>query len=275
MRSGSSPSSHRRFDATRRELLAARAERQARIDAGELPDFLPETRDVRDGDWRVAPVPRRPPGPPRRDHRPGRPQDGHQRAQLRRALLHGRLRGRQLADLAKQPRRAGQPDRRDRADDRVRRPARRPTALGESPAPLLVRPRGWHLPERHVAGRRRADLRRPLRLRPVRLPQRRAGSLDRGSGPYLYLPKLESHLEARLWNDVFCFARGRARPPARHDQGDRPDRDDPGRVRDGRDPLRAARPRGRAQRRPLGLHLQHHQEVPERGRSSCCPIARR
>ena len=86
--------------------------------------------------------------------------------------------------------------------------------------------------------------------------------LERGSGPYFYLPKLESHLEARLWNDVFVLAQDALGIAAGHDPRDRPDRDDPRRVRDGRDPLRAARPLRRAERRPLGLHLQRDQEVP-------------
>ena len=84
--------------------------------------------------------------------------------------------------------------------------------------------------------------------------------------PYFYLPKLESHLEARLWNDVFVLAAGRARVPARHDQRHGARSRHPGRVRDGRDPLRAARALRRPERRPLGLHLQHHQEVPRPAR---------
>ena len=76
---------------------------------------------------------------------------------------------------------------------------------------------------------------------------------------------MESHLEARLWNDVFVARPGRARHPAGHDPRDRADRDLPGRVRDGGDPLRAARALGRAQRRPLGLHVQRDQEVPHPG----------
>ena len=69
-------------------------------------------------------------------------------------------------------------------------------------ATLLVRPRGWHLAEKHVLVDGEPISAQPLRLRPLLLPQRRA-LLARGSGPYFYLPKLESHLEARLWNDVF------------------------------------------------------------------------
>ena len=93
---------HRRFDDKRRDLLAARAERQKRFDAGELPDFPPETRHIRDNDsWRVAPIPadltdRR------GNHRPGRPQDDRQCAQFRRHPLHGRFRGREFTDLGKQ-----------------------------------------------------------------------------------------------------------------------------------------------------------------------------
>ena len=95
--------------------------------------------------------------------------------------------------------------------------------------------------------------------------------LARGTGPYFYLPKLESHLEARLWNDVFVLAQAALGHPARHDQGHGADRDDPRRVRDGRDPLRAARALGGPQLRPLGLHLQLHQEVPRATRRCVLP----
>ena len=85
--------------------------------------------------------------------------------------------------------------------------------------------------------------------------------LDRGSGPYFYLPKMESHLEARLWNDVFVHAQDALGIPQGTHPRHRADRDLPGRVRDGGDPLRAARPLRRPQRRPLGLHVQRHQEA--------------
>ena len=74
-------------------------------------------------------------------------------------------------------------------------------------------------------------------------------------------PELESHLEAALWRDAFVMAE-MPRARARHDQGHRPDRDDPRRLRDGRDPLRAARPRRGPERGPLGLHLLGHQALP-------------
>ena len=120
---------------------------------------------------------------------------------------------------------------------------------------LFVRPRGWHLEERHfeVDGAPMSGSLFDFGLYFLRNHGR--------NGRYFYLPKLESHLEARLWNDVFVFAQERLGVAPRDDQGDRPDRDDPRGVRDGRDPPRAARALGRPQRRPLGLHLQRHQEA--------------
>ena len=91
------------------------------LDAGELPDFLAETREIREADWTIAPAPA-----DLQDRRveitgPDRPQDGDQRAQLGREDVHGGLRGRQLADVGEHDRGPGEPDRRDRAHDRVRR----------------------------------------------------------------------------------------------------------------------------------------------------------
>ena len=97
----------------------------------------------------------------------------------------------------------------------------------------------------------------------------------KGTGPYFYLPKLENHLEARLWNDVFIMAQRELGLPGRHGQGHGADRDHPRRLRDGRDPLRAARPYRRAQLRAVGLHLQLHQEVPQPARFRLArPVAR-
>ena len=133
---------------------------------------------------------------------------------------------------------------------------------GRRPRTLVVRPRGWHLIESHVLVDGAPISASPVRLRDVPVPHG-AAALDAGSGPYLYLAKLEWHHEARLWNDVFLHAQDGARDPARVDPGDGPHRDDPRRLRDGRDPLRAARARRGPQRRPLGLPLQRHQEVPD------------
>ena len=133
--------------------------------------------------------------------------------------------------------------------------------LNEQTATLLVRPRGWHLPESHVLvdGEPMSGSLFDFGLFMFHSARR---ALANGTGPYFYLPKLESHLEARLWNDVFLHAQDAVGIPRGHDPRDRPDRDDPRRVRDGGDPLRAARALRRAERRPLGLHLQRDQEVP-------------
>jgi malate synthase len=195
---------HRRFDGTRRELLAARAERQARIDAGELPGFLPETREVRESDWRVAPV-------------PADLQD--RRVEItgpvdRKMVINALNSGARcfMADFED----ANSPTWRNNLEgqanliDAIERTIELDTGektyrLGDDPAVLLVRPRGWHLPERHVLvdGDQVAGGLFDFGLYLFHNGRR---LLDRGSGPYLYLPKLECHLEARLWNDVFDFA---------------------------------------------------------------------
>ncbi len=135
--------------------------------------------------------------------------------------------------------------------------------LAENPATLLVRPRGWHLPERHpiVDGEPVSGALFDFGLYVFHCARRLLGT---GTAPYFYLPKLESHLEARLWNDVFGFAQDALGHPAGDDQGDGADRDPAGRVRDGRDPVRAPRALRRAQRRPLGLHLLVDQVLPGR-----------
>ena len=141
------------------------------------------------------------------DHRPRRAEDDDQRAQLRRAGVHGRHRG--LADSptwAQRGRRRSRPSSTRSAGPspstaRTGKAYRLATRCGG----LLVRPRGWHLPESPCAGRRQADECQPVRRRALSLPQRR-GAARRGSGPYFYLPKLESQLEAALWNDVFVHA---------------------------------------------------------------------
>ena len=120
-------------------------------------------------------------------------------------------------------------------------------ALDDEVAVLLVRPRGWHLLEKHVEVDGQ-PVSASLFDFGVYLQRNAERLLERGTGPYFYLPKLESHLEARLWNDAFLLAQERLGPPAGHDQGDRPRGDDPRRVRDGGDPLRAPRALGGAER---------------------------
>jgi malate synthase len=203
---------HRRFDGERRELLAARLERQARIDAGELPDFLPETRDVREGDWRVAPAP--------------------SDLQDRRVEITGPVDRKMVINALNSGARcfmadfedANSPTWRNNLDgqanliDAIERTIEFDTGektyrLGDDPAVLLVRPRGWHLPERHllVDGEEISGGLFDFGLYVFHNGRRLLG---KGSGPYLYLPKLESHLEARLWNDVFDFTEDELELPA-------------------------------------------------------------
>ncbi len=194
---------HRRFDARRRELLRARAERQARLDAGELPDFLPQTEHVRDGDWQVAPLP--PDLQDRRVEITG-PVD-------RKMVINALNSGARcfMADFedATTPTWTNLLDGQANLIDAIDRTIELSTgektyALGDDPATLLVRPRGWHLPERHVVARGE-PISGSLFDFGLYLFHNGRRLLDRGTGPYLYLPKLESHLEARLWNDVFDF----------------------------------------------------------------------
>jgi len=194
----------RRFGPERQRLLAARVERQARLDAGELPDFLAETREVREGDWRVAQAP--PDLQDRRVEITG-PVD-------RKMVINALNSGARvfMADFedANSPTWAnnvdGQVNLRDAVDGTISLDTGEKTyELGESPAVLVVRPRGWHLPERHVLvdGESVAGSLFDFGLYVF---HNGARALERGTGPYFYLPKLESHLEARLWNDVFDCA---------------------------------------------------------------------
>ena len=123
-----------------------------------------------------------------------------------------------------------------------------------------MRPRGWHLVERHfeVDGQ---PISASLFDFGLYLLRNHEALRAIGSGPYFYLPKLESHLEARLWNRVFERAQDELGIAARHDPRDGADRDDPRRVRDGRDPLRARAARDRPERGPLGLPVQRDQEA--------------
>jgi malate synthase len=195
---------HRRFDARRQELLAARAERQQAFDAGALPDFLPETAQIRDGDWTVAPIPAD--LMDRRVEITG-PTD-------RKMVINALNSGAKvfMADFedATAPTWAnlieGQANLYDywRGGLSFDDPATgKHYAVGDEPAVLMVRPRGWHLDERHlgVAG--------ALFDFGLYLWHNAHPALEAGSGPYFYLPKLESRHEAALWSDVFAFAEER------------------------------------------------------------------
>jgi malate synthase len=196
---------HRHFDARRRELLAARDRRYAALAAGGTLAFLDETQHVRDGDWQVAP-----PAPGLVDRRVEitGPTD---RKMTINALNSGAKVW--LADFedANTPLWRNMIEGQLNLRDAVRReidftsPEGRSYALGDDIATIVVRPRGWHLPEKHllVDGERISAGLFDFGLYFFHCAQ---AQIDAGRGPYFYLPKMESHLEARLWNDVFVRA---------------------------------------------------------------------
>ncbi len=196
---------HRRFDARRRELLARRSVRQAEFDAGILPDFLSDTEEIRFGSWSVAPT----------------PEDLQQRwveitGPVDRKMMIGALNSGADAFMADfedslSPTWANVVQGQINARDAVRReitfenPDGSVRRLNDQIATLLIRPRGWHLDEKHVT----VDgepISASLFDAGLYLFHNAAERIARGTGPYFYLAKLESHLEARLWNDVFRAA---------------------------------------------------------------------
>ncbi|OUM85737.1 MAG: malate synthase A [Bacillus thermozeamaize] len=199
---------HRKFDATRIALLKKRAERQAELDAGKRPTFLPETEHIRQSDWTISPIP--------------------DDLQDRRVEITGPVDRKMIINALNSGAKVFMADFEDATAptwenvvggqinlrDAVNRtidfvsPEGKEYRLNDEIATLVVRPRGWHLLEKHV----RVD------------GQPMSGSLfdfglyffhnaktliEKGTGPYFYLPKMESHLEARLWNDVFLYAQER------------------------------------------------------------------
>jgi malate synthase len=193
------------FGGARSELLAARAERQERLLAGERPDFLPGTAAIRGGDWRVAPVPA-----DLQDRRVEITGPAGDRKMVVNALNSGARM--YMADFedANSPTWENVVGGQQNLTDALERTISVETpeksySLNDEVAVLLVRPRGWHLVERHVevAGR---PVSASLFDFGVYLQRNAERLLERGTGPYFYLPKLESHHEARLWNDVFCLA---------------------------------------------------------------------
>jgi malate synthase len=196
---------HRRFDATRRSLIERRRERQAERDAGAALDFLPDTQEVREGDWRVAPAPEG-----LRDRRVEitGPTD---RKMVINALNSG-ARG-FMADFedSNSPTWSnvvgGQGNLTDAIEGSIEftSPEGKEYRLGEDVATLLIRPRGWHLPERHllVDGEPAAGAFVDFGLYVFHNARR---LLESGRPVAFYLPKMESHIEARLWNEVFVHA---------------------------------------------------------------------
>ncbi|MGH7720142.1 MAG: malate synthase A [Gemmatimonadaceae bacterium] len=194
----------RQFRATRRDLLARRAARQGELDAGALPDFLAATAPVRQRDWRVAAA------PPALHDRRVEITGPVERKMMINALNSGAKVF--MADLedALSPTWSNVVEGQANLMDAVRRTltfasAEKEYRLSERTATLLVRPRGWHLTEKHL----RVDgesVSASLTDFGLYFFHNARELLERGAGPYFYLPKLESHLEARLWNDVFNFA---------------------------------------------------------------------
>jgi malate synthase len=196
----------RRFNPRRVELLAARVERQTRLDAGEKPDFLEETRTLRESEWTVAAI-------------PADLQD--RRVEItgpvdRKMIINALNSGAKvfMADFedSNTPTWANQIDGQINLIDAVRKTitfsdlaAGKEYKLNERTAVLFVRPRGWHLEEGHVLvdGQPMSGSLFDFGLYFFHNAKELLGN---GSGPYFYLPKLESHREARLWNDVFEFA---------------------------------------------------------------------
>ncbi len=195
----------RQFGGRREALLRERDARQARIDAGEMPDFPAATRAVREGSWQVAPAPA--PLLDRRVEITG-PTD---RKMVINALNSGA--STYMADFedANTPTWhnmvEGQVNLIDAIERRIefQNPDGRTYRLNEKVATLIVRPRGWHLVEKHllVDGKPVSGSLFDFGLYFFHNAKR---LLAKGLGPYFYLPKLESHLEARLWRDVFAFA---------------------------------------------------------------------
>src|SRR3989449_3106401 len=195
----------RTFADRREELLQRRARRQIEINGGKMPDFLPETEHIRQGTWTIAPI-------------PADLQD--RRVEItgpseRKMIINGLNSGASafMADFedALSPTWEnivlGQANLRDAVNRTISftGPEGKEYALNDKIATLLVRPRGWHLPEKHVLidGR---EIPGGLFDFGLYFFHNVKTLLEKGTGPYFYLPKLESHLEARLWNDVFVLA---------------------------------------------------------------------
>jgi malate synthase len=196
---------HRDFDARRQQLLAYRHERASKLEAGERPDFLPETADIRARDWKIAPVPKA--------------------LECRRVEITGPVDAKMVINAFNSGADSYMTDFEDsnsplwtnqiQGQINIFQAIRRTLAfeqrtpagskaykLDDKIATLQVRPRGWHLDEKHVTvdGRR---VHGGLFDFGLFMFHNAKELLARGAGPYFYLPKIESHLEARLWNEVF------------------------------------------------------------------------
>jgi malate synthase len=202
---------HERFDGRRRDLLDARQERQDRFDSGELPDFPPETRAIREAEWTVGTIP----------------------SDLldRRVEITGPTNAKMLINALNSGARVFMADFEDATSpvwdelvqgqvnlrdywlgrlDYTDPDSAKHYKVGDDPAVLMVRPRGWHLPEDHVTVNGEVVAGALFDFAIYAWNNSRA-ALSKGSGPYFYLPKLESRHEAALWSDVFAFAEAKLR----------------------------------------------------------------
>jgi len=194
---------HRAFEPRRQQLLAARAERAKRLDAGERLDFLPETKAIREGDWQIAPIPKA--------------------LECRRVEITGPVDAKMVINAfnsgadsymtdfedSNSPVWTNQIQGQINLGQAIRRTLTleqkgKTYKLNDRIATLQVRPRGWHLDEKHVLidGQR---VHGGIFDFALFMFHNAKEQLARGAGPYFYLPKMESHLEARLWNDVFVM----------------------------------------------------------------------
>lgn len=194
----------RAFEGRRQELLAARVERTKRLDAGEMPDFLPSTKSIREGDWKIAPIP--------------------EALKCRRVEITGPVEAKMVINAFNSGADSYMTDFEDsnaplwtnqiQGQINLKKAVRRELSLEQNGktyklndkiATLIVRPRGWHLDEKHVLvdGKRISGGIFDFALF---LFHNAKEQIARGAGPFFYLPKMESHLEARLWNDIFVMA---------------------------------------------------------------------
>ena len=193
----------REFESRRQQLLAVRVERAKRLDAGERPDFLAETAHIRAGDWKIAPIPKA--------------------LECRRVEITGPVERKMVINAFNSGADSYMTDFEDSNTpnwdnqitgqinmfDAVRRTIAleqngKSYKLNDKIATLVVRPRGWHLDEKHVLvdGKRISGGIFDFALFMFHNAKEQ---LARGAGPYFYLPKMESHLEARLWNDILSL----------------------------------------------------------------------
>jgi malate synthase len=196
---------HRQLEPTRQALLKRRRESQGQIDSGGTLDFLSETRSVRSGDWRVAPTPK----------------DLQKRwveitGPVERKMMINALNSGASVFMADfedslSPTWSNVMEGQANLIDAVRRrlefvsPEGKAYRLNDQIATLLVRPRGWHLSEKHVTVDG-APISASLFDFALYVFHNARERLERGTAPYFYLPKMQSHLEARLWNEAFLWA---------------------------------------------------------------------